>query len=411
MAPQSVPSPLFLDQDDPNSLSLSTVAYYYADEINTLVDMYTDPDFQPFTSQMASGYFVSNRKDKSRKAKEVPAAVDASPLSRYDQLVESLQQSVNALTPTSPSQPQYTINSSHSRSPPRQYPSSPTTQTATNSQQRRHELARLNTSFDDRDNNYNQSTAGLVHAASRHTMHARKSYPKVFAQDYHHLPPPQTTYPQRGGGDVGNVVGSGGNNKNDNMMMDIDDDEEEARYHGGHRGRYNNRVGASSPSTESSNSPGLSPTSSGSSPIDVEMESDVLVLDHQHQHTANHHNHHHPYSRVSVDHPRGVVVAPMPIRPSSVPRLNHHRHSHSIHRSPATPHSTSVPSPRPNFASSSPAIVAVHQNVQFERGGVDMDTIGMEDGSGDGVSPSGPTRNALDETVIQTFNSRLHGFF
>src|ERR1700733_9832336 len=71
------------------------VAYYYADETQNLVDMYTDPGFSQCTSKMATGSFVSSRKDKARKAKEAPPPVDVSPLSRYDELVASLQTSVS----------------------------------------------------------------------------------------------------------------------------------------------------------------------------------------------------------------------------------------------------------------------------------------------------------------------------
>ena len=92
------------------------VAYYYADETNDLVDMYTDLSFSQYSSQMANGYFVSNRKEKSRKAKEVPPPVEVSHLSRYDELVASLQ---TAVSPTVHSQPNSAVSTSPS------YPNGP----------------------------------------------------------------------------------------------------------------------------------------------------------------------------------------------------------------------------------------------------------------------------------------------
>lgn len=62
--------------------------------------MYTDPHFSKFTLEMSAGYFVSNRKDKSRKAKEVPPPVDSSRLSHYSELVASLTAVVSPTTTT-----------------------------------------------------------------------------------------------------------------------------------------------------------------------------------------------------------------------------------------------------------------------------------------------------------------------
>lgn len=92
-------------------MSLSPVAYYYADEIGSLVDVYTHPDYQPYTSQMAPGYFISKRDAEPPKPIEFLASMDPSPHSEYDELVKTLQE---AVTPTSStSQPAHGVSGGH----------------------------------------------------------------------------------------------------------------------------------------------------------------------------------------------------------------------------------------------------------------------------------------------------------
>jgi hypothetical protein len=342
--------------------------------------MYTNPDFSQYTSQMANGYFVSNRKDKSRKAKEVPPPVDASPLSRYDELVASLQTSVS---PTTHSQPTSAITTTSSQSPyPNAYhhhphhsnphhhhthssnyassivtdanispragraPPSPHAQlvaqyehfsitngspngggansrnstpvlqpvgiarrdsssVSTAAAQRRQELARLHITNngnknddDDATNNgvNNSMTDPAHHALTRHTMPDPYQYRKVLAADYHRLPPPVVSGGDFGGGEGERRV------------------SERERYY------------SSSPSS----SPGLSPTSSGSSPIEVDV--DHLSFRHTNNINDDAPAHGRLNGSIRSTPTAACVVAPTPVRAYTASPKNQ--------QSPATPHPT-----------------------------------------------------------------------
>jgi len=300
--------------------------------------MYTDPTFSQCTSKMANGYFVSSRKDKSRKAKEVPPPVDVSPLSRYDELVASLQTSVSpgpqshpnsaiAISPSS-SHSSYPTNAYHHHNPhhhthasavtnanilPRAGRAPPSPQTLLAAQyehfsitngsplrrdssssiastQRRQELAPLRTFFNKNDDGdasnrgvNNSITDPALHALNHNTMRDPYQYKKVLAADYHRLPPPA-------GGD-GFAEGGG-------------------ERRAGERERYY----SSSPSS----SPSLSPDSSDSSPIEMDVDLPPSFARGNNVHGGavftRGYNHSRSSGNLGLKRTAAAVVAPTPVR-------------------------------------------------------------------------------------------------
>ncbi|KAF9511093.1 hypothetical protein BS47DRAFT_1347114 [Hydnum rufescens UP504] len=193
--------------DDDGSL-WHLIAYYYSSQVETLNTVLSIPEFAECVSSMAHGYFVSSRKDKSRKVKEIPPPVKTVPYSIKYGLnsptspmsappIIQVHQAHASRSPTIPTSPNHNVLTEPHYTPPFQHSGKLTRTPVTRPQL---SVSVLSPKGRHQDQGRPPWFSGNDPVRADDSRPAPpKIYAKVFAHDYHHLPGPEDVIRDGGG--------------------------------------------------------------------------------------------------------------------------------------------------------------------------------------------------------------------